>query len=279
MKQWIRILTPVLAVALGAALASARPVTAAAPLPSAPNPVMALPAGVHPDAVIDAAESATVVDITKRITPYLYVGPDGLVHMKDVTAAQLGVSEEFLANYKEAMTYSNQIIARGEMTVAPDMTTTFKDQVPPVKDRGGVQPVPRGPVTSAAPGAQPDWGGWDYGQGAMFYSSYGDWTYYRYNYYPLCNSMAAYIYRPWMSTSLCYFWGYNQSYFSNYCYNPYGTYYYMPYQYACNYTCRSNCGCQPDYKPAYFWVRSYYYTRSCGCYQYNWNWQLTYCRY
>jgi hypothetical protein len=282
MNKWIRFMTPILAIALVAGFIAVRPVSAAAPspegMPSAQSVADALPAGLSPDAVLGAEEFAEVVDLTKLITPYIYVDATGMPRLQDVSAQQIGVSEEFLANFKMAMTYSNQLVARGTMKVAPDMTTTMVGATAP----GRIGLDPRGPGTTGITpdaatdkGADPTWGGWDYNSGAMFYSSYGDWTYYRYNYYPLCNSMAAYIRRPYMSTSLCNFWGYNQNYFQNYCYSTYGTYYYMPYAYAC----QNNYGCNVGYKPAYFWTRSYYYQPSCGCYQYNWNWQQFNCRY
>lgn len=279
MNKWIRITTPILAIALVAGFIAARPASAAAPspdsLPSAQSVADALPAGLNPETVLDAQEFAEVVDLTKLITPYIYIDAAGMPRLQDVSAAEIGVPEEFLANFKLAMGYSNQLIVRGTLKVAPDMKTTMVGA--PTPGRISLDPVPGAGTTGIAPdtGADPNWGGWDYNTGAMFYSSYGDWTYYRYNYYPLCNSMAAYIRRPYMSTSLVNFWGYNQNYFQNYCYSNYGTYYYMPYQYAC----QQYYGCNVGYKPAYFWTRSYYYQPSCGCYQYNWNWQQFNCRY
>jgi hypothetical protein len=269
MKLSLRILSAVLVMALVAGFAIARPAAAAAPV----APAMPQPTGLTADVTVDQAAFAEVVDITQRITPYLSVGEDGQVVLKDVTAAQLGVTEEFLSNYRAAMKYSNALIANGELKVAPDMKTTLTSKAQPMAPGKGIAPEPvirDGADAAASGGAAPTWGGWDYGQGAMFYNSYNDWTYYRYNYYPLCNTMAAYIARPWMSSNLCYFYGYNSSYFNSYCYNGYGTYYYMPYSY-----CSNGLG----YKPAYFWTRSYYYTTSCGCYNYNWNWQMVYCRY
>jgi hypothetical protein len=278
MKQWIRVFVPLAVLALLGGFALARTASAAAP-EAGTAPLAALPAGLEADAVIDAQEMTEVVDLTKRITPYLVVGDDGLVRLKDATAAEIGVSEEFLANYKAAMEFSNQLIARGEMTVAPDMRTTMTSLAGSLRPGAGLEPGPRPDAVvegaADAEGAAPTWGGWDYGQGAMFYSSYNDWTYYRYNYYPLCNSMAAYIYRPWMSTSVCNYWGYNQQYFQNYCYSNYGMYYYMPYQYCC----QTNYGCNSSHKPMYLWTRSYYYQSNCRCYQYNWAWQLMYARY
>ncbi len=276
MSKWIRILMPVLAVALITGFAMGNTASAAAPSPAMPDATtVALPNGLTADTVLDAQEMAEVSDITKRITPYLYVGDDGLVYIQDVTAAELDVSEEFLANFKEAMTYSNQLIARGDMVVESDMRTTMTDQALARRPQNGVEPILPGVESfgdAATAGAQPDYGGWDYGQGAMFYNSYQDWTYYRYNYYPVCNSMSAYIRQPWMSTSLCNYWGYNQSYFSSYCYRSYGTYYYMPYSYCC----RSSYNCSTSYKPVYLWVQQYYYYPNCGCYQYNWGWQQFY---
>lgn len=285
MSKWTRILAPVLVVAIVTGFAMGRTATAAAPSPAMPDATtVALPNGLSADAILDAQEAAEVADITRRITPYLFVGEDGLVYLKDVTAAELDVSETFLADFKEAMRFSNQVIAVGDMVVAPDLRTTMTDQAFERRPQPGVEPILPGIdglAEEATGGAQPNWGGWDYGQGAMFYNSYQDWTYYRYSYYALCNTMSAYIRQPWMSASLSYYWGYNQSYFSRYCYSNYGTYYYLPYGYACYSSCRStlNCGCNTGYKPLYIWTQQYYYYPNCGCYQYNWGWQQFYGRY
>lgn len=219
--------------------------------------------------VIDAETFQEVVDITERIAPYLYVGDDGLVKLRDVTAAELDVSEQFLADYREAMRHSNALIARGEIQVAPDMTVSVTEKFAPIsKPVGpGIDMALGGADSSvmAAPGGDvPDWGAWNYGSGAMFYNSYPDWVYYRHQYYGLCNSLAAYLGLPWMSPSLVYFYGYNTYYFSVYCYNPYGTYFFIPFNY-----CYSGLG----YKPAYFWVRMF------GSYGYYWGWQGFWLRY
>ena len=220
--------------------------------------------------VLDAESFREVAAITERITPYLFVAEDGTVQLRDVTAADLGVTEQFLADYRAAMAYSNELILAGEVSVSPDMKVTVRDRYAP-DPADTLQGVPGASVDAAEPqAAVPDWGAWNYNSGAMFYNSYGDWTYYRNTYYGLCNSMAAYVGYPWMSRNLIYFYGYNQQYFQNYCYNPMGTYYYMPYSY-----CYSGLG----YKPAYFWTRTYAYYGSCGCYQYQWAWQGFWCRY
>jgi hypothetical protein len=276
----------VLAVAAAFAFGVAATTTLAATPDGQPAPASLALGPAAPDVsrfdnAIDAQEMEEVVDLVERLDPHLYVGEDGLVHLRDVSAAELGVSEEFLANFKSAMTFSNALIERGAVVVAPDMTVTTAS---PVKTTlGGLNPAPpSGAVTDAgAPNAAvPEWGAWNYHSGSMYYNSYNTYYQYRNRYYTLCNSMAAYQGYPWMSSSLMNFYGYNQSYFNNYCYNPGGTYYYLPYQNSCSYN-YNPCygGSTASYKPAYYWVRSYSYSNSCRCYNYNYNWQGYWCRY
>lgn len=247
-------------------------------------------AGVTPpeasrfDTVLDAKEMDETIDLAKHMEPYLSVGTDGLVHLKDATAAEIGVSEQFLANYRIALQESNKLITRGDITVGPDMSVKVTRKLPAP---GIVLPSPGGANTegvgaAADTAAVPDWGAWSYSSGAMFYNSYSTYTSYRNNYYNLCNSMASYIQRPWISYNLVNFYSYNQSYFNNYCYNPTGTYYYLPYSNSssCSSSYYSPCyGNTVSYRPAYFWTRQYSYNSSCGCNSYNWAWQGFYTRY
>lgn len=270
-------------VALAALFISARVGTTLA-APVIPVEVAGATGPVPPEAnrfhnVLDAQGMQEAVDLAEQIAPYLYVGKDGLVALKDATASEIGVSEQFLANYRIALQESNKLIARGDISVAPDMKVTVNRTVAPTV--GGVPGLPGGATTDAAASpetAVPEWGAWSYSSGAMFYNSYSTYTSYRYNYYNLCNSMASYINYPWMSSSLVNFYSYNQSYLNSYCYNPTGTYYYMPYQSGCSGSyspCYGNLG----YKPAYFWTRSYAYNNSCNCNTYNWQWQGYWTRY
>jgi hypothetical protein len=288
----------VAALMLGIAAIVPTAVRAAAPAPDAAAAAAELPA--LPDtaafgATVDAAEFQEVVDITERITPHVYVGDDGLVHLADVSAAELGVTDEFLAAFKAAMHSSNQLIAKGAIRVDADLKVTPGRAIVRVGELKGfdagpgmgtgpvAEPVaPAESVAAPEPGDEaPQWGAWNYGSGAMFYNSYNDYYSYRYNYYVLCNSMAAYVQQPCMSQSLMYLYTYNQNYFNNYCYNPYGTYFYVPYQNNCQY---SNCYYQcptytMGYRPVYYWVRSYQYSNQCRCYQYNYGWQGFWARY
>ncbi len=219
--------------------------------------------------VIDAATYREVAALTERITPYLIVGEDGLVRLADVTAAELGVTEKFLADFRLALDNSNQAITAGNIVVNADLTVSTNDT------KFSAVPIGKGGNDVALQGAlpaepAPEWGAWQYPQGAIFYNTYPDWNYYRNAYYGLCNTMAAYLGYPWMSQSLLYFYGYNQSYFNRYCYNNSGIYFYMPYSY-----CAGGLG----YKPAYFWGQQAMFNYGCGCYQYQWAWQGFWCRY
>ncbi len=239
----------------------------------APQPVAAPPVGPHVT-VVDALQMATVVDIVKRIEPHLFVGDDGLVHLEDVTAEDLDVSPQFLDDYRQAMAYSNALIRRGEIRVARDLRVSVVAPPPgarheAVLDEDLAEPVPD--TAARAPNmAVPQWSAWDYSQGAMFFNTYEDWTYYRYNYYGLCNGMAAWIRMPRMAPVLILFYGYNQYYLALYCYPAYGTYFYIPYGYV-DYPF--------GYKPGYFWARQFGYISSCRCYGYQWLWLGFWLRY
>ncbi len=244
-------------------------------------PMPAPPGLANADQVIDAEAFAEVAEITERITPYLYVGDDGLVRLRPVTADELGVTEKFLADFRLALENSNTAIAAGDIVVNDDLTVTAREDAfspgpiigePPVATDGAGFDAPAGgaPDAGATDGAVPEWGAWRYPSGAIFYNSYPDWVYYRRAYYGLCNTMAAYLGYPWMSRPLVYFYGYNQLYFNRYAFNPGGVYWYMPYSY-----CNSGLG----YKPGYFWGRRSVFGYGCGCYQYQWAWIGIWCRY
>jgi hypothetical protein len=262
------------AFALGLALPSVQAAVAAGPVVDTASG-SAVPPGIDgAGSLIDAEGFAEVKEITERITPYLIVGADGLVRLGDVSASELGVSEKFLADFRAALEYSNRTIVAGDLKVNEDLTVDMAERSFTVAPRGGAKRLgagDEGEIQAAQPGeAVPQWGAWNYPDGAIFYNTYPDWDYYQNAYWGLCNSMAAYLGYPWMSGSLAYFYGYNQFYLNRYCYNPAGMYWYMPYNY---------CGGTLGYKPAYFWGRVAMYSYGCGCYQYQWAWQGIWCRY
>jgi hypothetical protein len=262
------------AFALGLAVPSVQSAVAAGPVVDTASG-SAVPPGIDgAGSLIDADGFAEVKAITERITPHLVVGADGLVRLGDVTAAELGVSEKFLADFRAALEYSNRTIEAGDLVVKPDLSVEMAEPNFVAAPTGGAKRLgaeSEGSIQGAPPSeAVPQWGAWNYPDGAIFYNSYPDWHYYQNAYWGLCNTMAAYLGYPWMSGSLAYFYGYNQFYFSRYCYNPAGMYWYMPYNY---------CGGALGYKPAYFWGRVAMYSYGCGCYQYQWAWQGIWCRY
>ncbi|MFN2115422.1 MAG: hypothetical protein ACK2T6_06885 [Anaerolineae bacterium] len=234
-----------------------------------------------PEMVLDETEFHALSETVQLLTQHVAVDADGIPQLDDVTAQELGVDPEFLANFKLAMEFTNQAIANGEFKVNPDLT---------VEALGGsaaaglvpAQPYGEPSDTIQLTGdATVDWDTWHYpNRGAMFYNSYYDYFNYYYNrYYVLCNGMAAALGYPWMSTNLMYFYGYNNWYFSNHCYQNYGMYYYLPYSSGC---CRqyNPCYCGGmSYRPVYIWVRVMGYNYNCRCYQYNWSWQGYWGRY
>jgi len=238
------------------------------------------------DNVIDAEEMETLIDLTERIQPYLSLDADGLVQLDPaVTAADLGVTDEFLATYRESLAESNKLIERGEITVDADMRVTMSDHL--AASFREPQPGKGGNTDAAAPGepvalddeAVPDWSCWRYNSGAMFYNSYNTYSTYRNNYYGLCNTMASYMGCSRCAPSLQYFYGYNGSYLNSYCYRNSGVYYYLPYSNSNG--CGSSYGCYGNlsYKPAYYWGYGRSYNNSCRCYQNQWQWYGNWCRY
>lgn len=247
--------------------------------------------------VVDAAEMDDVLDLVQRMEPYLYVAEDGTMQLRDdATAEALGVSQDYLDNYRAAMADSNTLVQRGEVTLSSD----FKVTVAPLPERflGPVigVPNPGGAVTEGAgaagdaaalDGASPDnWSAYGYNSGAMFYNSYNVYRQYYNNYYNLCNSMAAYIRQPWISSNLAYFYGYNTGYLNNSCYQNQGMWYYLPYQQGCQQwvptqrTYTTQCyGSTVNYRPGYLWQSRYAYNNSCRCYQSQWQWQGYWMRY
>lgn len=236
------------------------------------------------DTVIDAEDFEDLAAITDRIDPHLYVDDAGLVQLADVSAEELGVTEEFLADFQLALSYSNELIANGEIVVAEDMTVSPGETFERQPGSAGLDAVSEGEsLDGAAPqGAVPDWSAYGYSSGAMYYNSYGTYQRYRSNYYGLCSAMAAYLRYPHFSQNLNYFYTYNNYYINNSCYNSYGVYYYLPYQQGCQYRSGSSyspCYGNLGYKPAYYWQQSYGYNAQCRCYQYNWQWQGYWSRY
>jgi hypothetical protein len=236
------------------------------------------------DNVIDAQEMDDLVAVTERIQPYLSIDAEGLVQLDaKVTAAELGVSEDFLATYRDALAESNKLIERGEISVDADMRVTRSEELDfnfRLGNGGIVNPNPGLAVESAGeqPSAGvPDWNVWNYNTGAMYYNSYNTYNRYRNNYYGLCNSMAAYLRCSRCAPSLQHFYGYNSSYLNNYNYQNYGVYYYLPYTNNCG--SYNPCYGNLSYKPAYYWTQTRSYNYSCRCYNYNWQWQGYWCRY
>lgn len=239
--------------------------------------------------VIDADTMVDLEKITERLDAHLYVDADGTVKLPDhLTAEVLDVEPEFLANFRAALEYSNELILDGQIVVGDDLTVSAGETFEWPGAEPGLIPGPGpGTVVDGAPGASTggdelDWNAYRYSSGCMFYNSYSTYSRYSRSYYGLCSTMAAYIGYPHISPSLVSFYTYNSSYMGSSCYNPTGMYYYLPYTSGCRSyiggayaPCYSSLG----YKPAYFWTRSYGYSSGCGCYTYNWAWHGYWARY
>ncbi len=275
--------------AFGLGLAMGQPAARAEGTVKAVQPSVPAEASTF-DLVVDPAEMAEVEAITARLDRHLSLDGQGLVTLDpSVTPEQLGVTPEFLDNYRQALAFSNQLISSGQIKVDANLkvsaTGSFvgSANMPAPGNPGGKgkasEPAPV--LGESADNEVPEWCSWRYNSGAMYYNSYNTYNSYGRTgqYYGLCNSMAAYMGYPWMSGSLVNFYTYNNSYFNNYCYPNYGTYYFLPYS-----SYNSCGGYNPCYnpcstKPAYFWTRSYTYSYSCRCYQYQWQWSGYWTRY
>jgi hypothetical protein len=234
------------------------------------------------DNVIDAQEMDDLVAITERIDAHLSVDADGLVQLDAaVTAADLGVTDEFLANYRDALAESNKLIANGDLTVDADMRVNVTEQLATTFRQPGTGitgPILDSELAGGQPDAAvPDWNCWNYNTGAMYYNSYNTYNTYRNNYYGLANSMAAYLRCSRCAPNLQYFYSYNNSSINNYCYRNTGVYYYLPYSQGCGSSnpCYGNLG----YKASYYWGQTQSYNYSCRCYTSNWQWQGQWSRY
>ena len=245
----------------GASLGAAQ----AAPLP----PVSDLAAAD----VLDKAEYRAAADFARRAAPYVHLDSAGVPRLDEgVTAAQLGVSEEFLRDFASALSFAGQAITEGSIVVHQDLTV----------ETAGAAPPQDGVVAGARLGGEGslDWQSWNYNTGAMFYNSYQDYWYYFYDrYYVLCASMAAQLGYPWMSNNLVYYYAYNGWAFNNYCGSGSGMYWFMPYSGSgCRYYNPCYC-CGVSYRPIYIWVVTYQYYPSCRCQQPVWGWQGFWARY
>ncbi len=268
--------------AAGAAHADTLPISGGNFQISAPAPDMS-----NFEDVIDAETMADLEAITERLDAHLYVDVDGTVKLPDhLTAEMLDVEPEFLANFRSALGYSNQLILDGQIVVGEDLTVSAGEGFDWTGSDPGIVPGP-GPGSSidgqgSTDGDELDWNAYRYSSGCMFYNSYSTYSRYSRSYYGLCSTMAAYIGYPHISPSLVNFYTYNSSYLGGSCYNPSGMYYYMPYTSGCrSYVGGSYAPCYSglSYKPAYFWTRTYSYSSSCGCNTYNWAWQGYWARY
>lgn len=290
MNRTVRTIFAVLAAAAFAVGFAAGTSRAEGPVDAAGPSVVLPPEAALFDNVIDAAEMDELVDINARIEEHLSIGADGLVVLDpSVTAADLGVDEEFLAYYRAALADSNRLIARGDIRVDADMRVTPSEDYARTLRPFGPQPGGAGfeagatdaELPDAAPEAGvPDWSVWGYNTGAMFYNSYSTYNQYRSSYYSLCNSMAAYLRCSRCGSSLVNFYTYNSSYNNNYCYRQQGLYYYLPYQNTSNCGGYNPCyGNNTGYKPAYYWGYGTSYNNSCRCYTSQWQWYGYWCRY
>lgn len=230
--------------------------------------------------VLDMTGYRAASDFARRVTPYVHLDGSGVPRLDaGVSADELGVTSEFMADFESALGFAAQAIRQGRVVVREDLTveTVGPISAAPAMALDSAAPFP----DSAGPGdASLDWQSWRYNSGAMFYNSHEDyWSYFYNRYYVLCSSMAAQIGYPWMSTNLVYFYAYNGWSFSRYCGSGSGMYWFMPYSSSGCYQYNPCYCCGVSYRPIYIWVMTYQYVPSCRCQQQVWGWQGYWARY
>ncbi len=130
-------------------------------LAQAPTPDLAsLPAA---DVTIVTEEQSTrLAEIALQSEQFLQVAPDGTVTLNVDDAATLNVDQAFLEAYKAGLEELNELVRAGDLTINPDLTVVWNNELP-----ADVIANPKAPAD-----AQPDWAGYSYPSGALIYFNY-----------------------------------------------------------------------------------------------------------
>ena len=178
-----------LAIAVGTVgLALVASTAMAAPIAPRVIPITVPDVGIAPEvsgldaqSVLDPVEYQAVSDFTQRVTPFIHLDAAGVPRVSGASAADLGVDAAFLANFERALEFAYQAVEDGHIVLNGDLTVERGDAALPAVDgttSGDPESVTDGAIVlPGAPGAGefgdvPQWGTWNYPQGAMFYNSY-----------------------------------------------------------------------------------------------------------
>ncbi len=241
---------------------------------------------------IEAEKMTEIANIAKRSEAYLVKQADGTLKLDLNDAAALGVSDKFLSDYKAGIEAINAEIRAGRLQPQADGTLKVA-QAPaaPAAVPAAPASLPRGaqliqnPTAEQLAAARPalgrdvvgdataDWSVNNYNN--SFYVTWTSYDAYWYRYYPYYQTwpaaMAAYVGYPYISVRLVYLFSYNYNYYYfNSCTYPFGAYWYIPWNYLCQY-------CTSGYYPVYFYTRYVYLYY--GYYYYTYVWRPYYLYY
>lgn len=270
---WLPILVLMAAVAVLAGLAVGT--VDAAP----PTPVQ-----VEEGLRIEADKMQELSAFAKRSEAYLTKRADGTLDFRATDAAALGVSDQFLADYKAALEAINVEIragrfqeqADGTLKVNVDAGAAPAQAAPAVRLPAGAQLVDN-PSADQLAAARPaiaaagiddglDWSVCNCNNSFYVNWSYNDNYYYRYSpyYYTWPAAMSAHVGYPYIAPRLTYLFSYSHNhYYFTQCTYSYGTYWYIPWNYLCY-------GCNYGYHPVYFYSRYVYIYYGRYYYFYSW---------
>lgn len=235
---------------------------------------------------IEAEKMAEIANIAKRSEAYLVKHADGTITLNVNDATALGVSDKFLSDYKAGLEAINAEIRSGRLQPQADGTLKVAgaSEAVPTAGAGAAVSLPKGAqlvenptaeqLAAARPALERNGVGSpsvDWSVSNSYNSFYVTWTTsdaYWYRYYPYYQTwpaaMAAYVGYPYISVRLVYLFSYNYNHtYFNSCTYPFGSYWYIPWNYLCQY-------CTVGYYPVYFYTRYVYIYYGYYYYTYAW---------
>lgn len=197
-------------------LVPAVPALAEGPAPDVKPPVADV-------TTVSAEQMSELAEIAVQSEEYLRVQADGTLTLQINDPAVLGVDQKFLEAYKAGLEELNTLIRAGELTVNPDLSVRWNNELP----KDGLVAEPAVPES-----AQPNWGAYPYDSGVTVYFTYNE-AGRIYSHGPsYATTLGAYLERPYTVPHFNYLftYDYNYPYFQRHRYN-YGTYFYTPWRY------------------------------------------------
>ena len=230
-------------------------IVAAAPAAAAPGD-FAPPGYVHEGSIVlDNTAMEQIAELGVVMQTHLTINENGTLALSEVDADQLGVSPEYVENYKASLQYINATIKQGYFTVDEQFQVTWDESLIDGAEAGS-------PID-----AKIETGGYYYhaGHGVYTHFSYSNAYYYIPTYgLSTATSLASYVGYPHYATPYTYHFTYRPtySYYYYYAYPGHGVWSYVPssslsyYHYGYYY---------PSYQYVYYWnpYGSYYYSTRC----------------